>query len=313
MATLSLLWLVRTTKAASIAAFVVQCSELISHIPAEIKYLWKTRLRFVTCLYVWCRYFPLVAQIISLALSQTIENNPRHNLCYISVILRGVAAQLTTTCVETILMIRVHALYNCSRKTGLFLLAIMVIGTSMEVAGSSMSMMRLQPGPQGTMCIPEPCPIGTLLTFVAGCALIQGTLFVMTVSKIVCHRKTGWIKAPVVSSMLRDGFVIFVTLIIIISGIIASDRLRNKRVVVWNVGYSWYLSLISVVGCRLVLNIRRLTVDEAPLIQNEEYNRDIIQLTSSMFEEDIYFSTPSDKTEAKDVHQRTGSGQGKEL
>ncbi|KAF9485716.1 hypothetical protein BDN70DRAFT_916825 [Pholiota conissans] len=291
MTGVSLLWLVRMTQVASIAAFVFQCIAFFCDIRAEVKYLWRTRLRFVTYLYTWCRYFPLVIQIVSITISIIIDGNPRHKLCAINVILKGTAAQLTTTCVEIILMIRVHALFNCSRKTGLFLSTIMVIGTSMEVAGSSMSMIRLRPGPQGSMCIPEPCPTGTLFTFVAGCVLIQGALLVLTVTRIVQHRKTGWMKAPVVSSMLRDGIVVFLTLIIIISGIIATEMLRNQRVVVWNVGYSWYLSLISAVGCRMVLNIRQLAVEEVP--PNEEYNHDVTQV--SMFDEDIYFSTPGDR------------------
>lgn len=121
---------------------------------------------------------------VNLALSEIIQSNPKPNLCVASFISKAITAQLMTTCVETILMIRgahisacpspdaqtdpiqlVHALYNCSWRIGLFLVLVMLIGTSMEIMGSTMSISKLEPGPKGTICIPKRSSVETLLPY----------------------------------------------------------------------------------------------------------------------------------------------------
>lgn len=163
--------------------------------------------------------------------------------------MKGVTSQLITTCVEGILVVRgtypallpnhfftewiilpVHALYNCGSRTGVFLSTILAIGTALEVAGTTMTLAYLGPGIGGSICVPTRCPTATLVVYACvvpisqidvqligflpscGTGLIQITLLVMTLFRILFYRHTGWMRTPVVSLVLRDGVLVFLML-----------------------------------------------------------------------------------------------------
>ncbi|KAF8180136.1 hypothetical protein BJ912DRAFT_981839, partial [Pholiota molesta] len=263
---ISLLWLVRASKAASIGALIFQSLELFNHIPEEIEYLWRTPFRLMTCLYALSRYFPLCVQIANIALSELVYASSKPGLCFFTFIVKGVSAQLITTCIEAILVIRVHALYNCNRRTGLFLLSIMIIGTTLEATGTALTFLHMRPGPKASMCTPQRCPVQSVIAFVLGASLIQATLLVMTLSRIILYRQTGWMRTPVVSLMLRDGVIVFLVLTIIIAVFTAVEMVSSDNMLLFDVVYSWYVALLSIAGCRLVLNMRKLAVQH-PRIQ----------------------------------------------
>ncbi|KAF8191150.1 hypothetical protein BJ912DRAFT_964215 [Pholiota molesta] len=290
---ISVLWVVRAAKSAQIGAFIIQALELFNHITEEIDYLWRTPFRAVTCLYALARYFPFCVQIVNLALSEIIHASPSPTLCVYTFTAKIISAQLLSTCIETILMIRVYALYNRTRRTGLFLLAIMISGTSLELTAAVLCVSKLRPGPRGTICNTKESPIEALVAFVIGGGLIHGTILVMTISKVAIHRKTGWMRTPLVAVLLRDGVFVFLVLSAVLAAFITVETAHGDSVLWWNVVYSWYVALLSIVGCRLVLNMRKLAV-QRPLNEQNSSPADSIQLTS--FFEDQSISVPIDST-----------------
>ncbi|KDR74841.1 hypothetical protein GALMADRAFT_141169 [Galerina marginata CBS 339.88] len=254
---LSLVWI---AKAATLGALVFQFLEFFSQFVDEIEYLWKSRIRLITCLYAWCRYFPLCGQIVNLVFAEMVHNSPSARLCMTAFILKAITAQLTTICVEAILMVRVHALYNNSRRSGILLLLVLLFGTILEVTGAVLSLANLEPGIGGTICTPAPCSPLHLALFAIGCGLIQGVTLFMTGLRIYFSRKRGWTRTPVVSLMLRDGVSIFVLLAVIISSLIGFEVVHRlgDGVLVWDAAYAWYVSLVSISGCRMILSMRKL-------------------------------------------------------
>ncbi|KAF4612689.1 hypothetical protein D9613_011771 [Agrocybe pediades] len=265
----ALLWMVWATKGASISALLFQFLEFFNQFIEEVEYLWSGRIRLISYLYGFCRYFPLGAQIVNIILSELIHNAPSERLCMTAFVMKAATAQLTTTCVETILVVRVHALYNCSRLSGLFLLGILAIGTCFELCGAIMTIMQLQPRPGNNICKPARSSLITISFFAIGCGLIESVLLVMTLAKIILSRNTGWLRTPVISLMLRDSVSVFILLVtessllnctVITSTVVGFEVVRSidDKVSLWAAAYSWYVALLSASGCRIILNMRML-------------------------------------------------------
>ncbi|KAF8148467.1 hypothetical protein B0H34DRAFT_668672 [Crassisporium funariophilum] len=276
------MWVAWATKGASIGALVLQILEFFSQITEEVEYLWRIqsrgRIRLITYLYAWSRYFPLFAQIANLFLSELALHSPTPRQCMITIIYKAITAQLATICIETILAIRgwyrcsrfsdiLHALYNCSRRTGIFLITVSVIGTICEITGTSLTIRILKSDSGDEICNPAQCSATSLALFAFGCGLIQSVLLCMTLTKIILGRKLGLLRTPLVTLMLRDGLAVFLMLVgkrtshlFMISTIFSFETVRSQGVLLWNMAFAWYLALVSVSGCRLILNIRRLAV-----------------------------------------------------
>lgn len=276
------------TRGASIGAFVFLLLEFVNGFREEMEYLWtkRTRVRFVTYLYAWSRYFPLCAQIVNFTLSEVTYASPSPKICFVAYIAKAVTSQLVTTCVEGILAVRVHALYNCSFRTGVFLVTILILGTALEIAGTATTLAHLEPGIGGSICVPDRCPAATLAIYASGTGIIQITLLVMTLFRILVNRHTGWMRTPVVSLVLRDGILVFVMLAIMTSVLISFEIMRTAGVLVWNAAFSWYVTLLSIAGCRLVMNMRKLAVNQ---VRNSQRNSTMTAF-SSIFGD---FSVPS--------------------
>ncbi|KAF8809435.1 hypothetical protein BYT27DRAFT_7187728, partial [Phlegmacium glaucopus] len=75
----------------------------------------RSRFTVVKSLYIWSRYIPLVAQIVTLTLNHKTYQPPlRVQLCVGTFVYHTIVAQLTFTCINAILLIRVYALYHQS-------------------------------------------------------------------------------------------------------------------------------------------------------------------------------------------------------
>ncbi|KIK07564.1 hypothetical protein K443DRAFT_128963 [Laccaria amethystina LaAM-08-1] len=271
-------WLVWAMKGACIGALAIQVMEFFHGFVDEVEYIWqfvksltprrhpltslsihsfRGRVSFVTYLYAWSRYFPLIAQIVNLVFMEIAQSpSAGDRTCLMGYISKAVTAQIATTCVELILLVRVHALYNRSRKSGVLLALVFITGFALEVTSDIRVIKSVIDG-QHKICTPPPYERVALALFAAGVGLVQSTLLLMTVSKVILGRKLGWARTPLVSLMLRDGVLVFALLV----GE-HYDHLfflaRSMGVLIWNAIFSWYVSLLSIVGCRVIMNMRRL-------------------------------------------------------
>ncbi|EDR10468.1 uncharacterized protein LACBIDRAFT_325117 [Laccaria bicolor S238N-H82] len=286
-------WLIWVTKGACIGALATQIMEFFHCFADEVEYIWQFvnplspqhhspfihsssgRISFVTYLYAWSRYFPLIAQIVNLVFMEIAQSPSAHDhTCLMGFITKAVTAQIATTCVELILLVRVHALYNRSRKSGILLGLVFITGFALEVTSDIRVIKSVIDSPNN-ICMPPPYERLALALFAAGVGLVQSTLLFMTVSKVILGRKLGWGRTPLVSLMLRDGVIVFALLIgehydrypfsrvlsssqVVVTLIITFEIAQNMEVLKWNAIFSWYVSLLSIVGCRVIMNMRRL-------------------------------------------------------
>ncbi|KAF9037754.1 hypothetical protein BJ165DRAFT_1614625 [Panaeolus papilionaceus] len=263
-------WVLWGFHAATFSALVLQLLEYLNDLPAEIEFFTNTPKRPATYLYAWSRYFGLVAQVSTLVLNELGNRRASWKLCMATFIAKGVCAQLMISCVEAILMIRVHALYSCNRGVGRILTSIFLVGTLCEIVGSALMIRSTQPlhdlsslhqlSATGEVCGTTKMRAGPMLVFALGTALVQGTVVISTVRKIFLNRRSRWHRTPLVSLMVRDGIAIFIMLAAMISTVISMEVVKGQGPLWWNVSSAWFIGLLSIGGCRLILNMRKLTI-----------------------------------------------------
>jgi len=263
----------QSVKFASFGALAVQIWEFVNSFFDEAEYLWRSRFTLVKLLYVWSRYVPLVGQIVNLALTQ-IDEVPSNGLSCVGIfVYKTVMAQQTLTCVEIILLIRVYALYNQSRRVKYFLCTIFLAACVLEIWSSGRIIVALM---MGKSCIPAIIPFASVITFCASASCYQGLILCMTLFKyFVGHH--GRARTPLTSLILREGIMVcFLTFgLLIINATDGGIRMAGLRL--GNAEFAWYISLLSVVGCRLILDMRKLAVSD------ENYWNDYeIDLTSNL-------------------------------
>ncbi|KAF8148465.1 hypothetical protein B0H34DRAFT_265045 [Crassisporium funariophilum] len=273
---------------ASSGALAAQLWELMLYFTDEVEYLWRGKMNFVKVLYFGARYALLVAQAVSLALTHISQNAepPDIKLCILSFVYKSALAQFAVSWIEFILLVRVYALYNRSWRVKYFLITVQVLAITLESTGSGIVMKELL---GSTSCIKPPkAPARALIPFGLGAGLCQFVVISMTLAKFLMNGQHGFLRTPLTSLMLREGLFAFFLILGMLSAIIAYETVRNLGLAIGYAAFSWLVALLSMGGCRLILNMRKLAAtahqqtwdDEEMTSMNLTGNEDSICLTT---------------------------------
>ncbi|TFK71128.1 hypothetical protein BDN72DRAFT_480306 [Pluteus cervinus] len=243
----------------AVGAVTFQICELFSFLGEEVEYFWKEKYTLTKVVYLWSRYFPLGAQIFNLVITHMAQvSYPQTNsarLCSIGFVFKSILAQMTLEAIEAILMVRLHALYNRSRRTGAFLVTIFLFNVIMHTYANILSIRSLIAVPS---CAPPKAPPRTLIFFGVSAILGQSVIFIMTLGKYACGIREGWRRCPLALLMLRDGASAYALLFVTISVMVSIELMRSLTDLMLGGIFVWYVAIVSVVGCRIVLNLCRL-------------------------------------------------------
>ncbi|KAF8148464.1 hypothetical protein B0H34DRAFT_265077 [Crassisporium funariophilum] len=255
----------------TLGAFAVQIWELLTSFFDEVEYLWRSRLTFVKSLYFWSRYFALAVQIVNLALTHALGDHNRWNrLCVGSSVFKAIVAQQALTCVEIILVVRVYALYNQSRRVKYLLCTVFLTAFTLEMTANVLVVRSLA---AGKSCKPKASPMAAVTFFGVGAGLMQSMTLAMTLFKYVAGRRYGWTRTPLSSLMLRDGLAAGFLVFALLAVIFAYEGFQRLEMVIGNAAFSWYITLVSATGCRLILNMRKLA-DSHPSRRTQHEQQD---------------------------------------
>ncbi|KAF8994690.1 hypothetical protein BDQ17DRAFT_1526530 [Cyathus striatus] len=146
---------------------------------------------------------------------------------------------------EAVLMLRVYALYNHSKRIGFTLLALFTLELAAAIGCPISIMPRVK---FDAVCTGEIAPSENLI-FGGSVFTAQFTIAVLTIAK----RSAGQtnVDTKIVRTVLRDGLWVFAAVIVAVSYII----------------FSWPISVFSFITCRVILNLQRMkveTVDQPP-------------------------------------------------
>ncbi|KAG0700498.1 hypothetical protein DFH29DRAFT_931776 [Suillus ampliporus] len=240
-----------------VSSFVLLLWDIVLTSKSEIEYIWpKPRNSFFKWLYFFLRYFSLATQIFhQFAVPYLNSGKAPRSTCSAWYIYTIILGQVQTTAVEIILAVRVYALFNKSRRIAIILGLQMILEYIILVILVGDYFNKI---PSIPYCILSKPPSQILYHAIAAVAT-QSTLLGLSLTKHIMARRAGWGRAPLVSLLIRDGTATYLLICVIFSCIGSFCKIRDERTVIM---FFWLISTISSCGCRLIVNMQRLAVDE---------------------------------------------------
>ncbi|KAH7909305.1 hypothetical protein BJ138DRAFT_1089712 [Hygrophoropsis aurantiaca] len=238
----------------SVASLTFLVWEILVTLDAEVQHIWpKPRTAIFKWVYLSLRYGALTLQIFhQFAVPYLTGGNATDFLCKAWLVYAMINSQVLTTSVEFILMIRVYALYNKSRRIALLLFSLFILETVTLFINSIRTMPNLQ---TSEICVLIK-PAKNVMYYSLAVLLTQSTLLALTVTKHVLARRTGFGRTPLVSQLTRDGTVVYagVLVLILMTGICCSSDSELTMTMFFLSG-----SISPTSGCRLIMNMQRLS------------------------------------------------------
>jgi len=255
---------------ASCCGLVVTGLDLSSLFEEELQYIWKPppRITLVKVLYLFSRYFALLAQITNCIitgvwLSKYSPIPP--SLCRPWIIYQTVVTYFLLGAVNIILILRVYALYNRNNTLLLVVLSIFVGKVGVNVYTAFICI------PKSPLHFDSHCLIthgaGISPYFVGAEIFCQCVLLLFVYAKRFSGWRSGLKSVPVLSIILLDGSLVF---ILTAALLVVTLALAFKSGAIALFVYPAFVCLLSAAGCRLIINIRRLAEwERTPTIQGE--------------------------------------------
>ncbi|TFK66878.1 hypothetical protein BDN72DRAFT_126556 [Pluteus cervinus] len=240
----------------SVASLAFLAWDIIITFEDEVKVIWRNPWSPMKVLYFIIRYLSLSVQISTLfagsELTPALNLHFTHHDCYIWAISQGVGAAFVIISADVVLILRVHALYHCS-KVVQRLLWVLYLGECLIMAlGLKFALPQME---YDSICRVTKSP--TVLSLVAVAPIIfQTILFVLTGIKFVQAVRAGWGHIPLVIILMRDGTWAFFLLFVLLLGDMALYIGVTSTYA--SVLYGWVLTFFSFCGYRILLNINDL-------------------------------------------------------
>ncbi|KAF8878308.1 hypothetical protein BD779DRAFT_1214954 [Infundibulicybe gibba] len=250
----------------SLAALIFLAWDLVMSFGDEYEYMWKRNWTPVKCIYLFCRYFSLVVQIVNHVVTQgPMSKVPvARTFCRTWFAFQGACTISLVFSINALLMLRVYALYDRSRRVATFLVIIFFADV---ISVSIQSYLCVKASVFDQACLMTDTP-PTVVSCCIEMLVMQGTLWGMTWWKR--NRNESWTRTPLVSLVVRDGAFIFVgTFAIMASALPYAMFVKSLE----HVAFSWFIAFLAFSACRLTINLLRLDIPGA-------HTQDDLELTT---------------------------------
>lgn len=241
----------------SVAALTFLVWDILITLDQEVNAIWSKPNRFYSkWLFFFVRYFAVAMQVSMLFVGTqfSLGFHYTESDCVKWYVFQEVSTQLLIAGVESILIIRVHALYDRNRYLTLILIVLFLA----ENIVMTITLIRVVSGVRfDTTCTVIHSP-PSLLFFAVAFVSFETILFVLTLVKFLVALRDGWGRTSVVYLLVRDGtwafMLIFVTLCVN-----AGFYLGAGDSSIAAVAFPWLLSIESFAGARIVLNLHAIS------------------------------------------------------
>ncbi|TFK67622.1 hypothetical protein BDN72DRAFT_898799 [Pluteus cervinus] len=230
---------------------------------------------FMKCLFCFTRYFALVFQVCNqyVMAGPLARSSVGDHMCTRWFAFQTAGTQIQLWMVEVILLLRVYALYNRTYAIGVGLSFAFLAQLAVIVYSSILTFKQLV---FDELCIPiyTPRPV---LYWLASTFLLQVVVAVLTLAKQKIAVRDGWSTAPILVRVTRDGSRVFIAICgwylnthrdlpllkEFFSGLLFAMITYSfmARVAVYII-FSWPVTILTVLGCRLILNMQSLQTDQ---------------------------------------------------
>ncbi|KAF8130277.1 hypothetical protein EV363DRAFT_244809 [Boletus edulis] len=225
--------------------------DIIVTFPGEREYIWRMRRCVFKWFYFYFRYFLLAVQIFHLAISPGLSSGQTpDSLCIIWYRYIVLIAQVSISMIDTILAIRVYALFNRNRKTGVFLGSLILLESGLAV--THMVKCPAVEYLEACFLLKPHNDLANAHTIVV--MTVQSILMGMFIFKQVVGVRLGWGRTPLLSFLVKDATSNYIAVFLLCSTTLAFLGFDDQRAIAV---FYWSTPLYSAVGCRLILNMER--------------------------------------------------------
>ncbi|KAF8910383.1 hypothetical protein CPB85DRAFT_687051 [Mucidula mucida] len=221
----------------------------------EVDDIWtKPNSSWLKWAFLFARYFPLLAQItgrvidlsvlyqLSLILDKSFIRG-----WYISQVL---VVWLTILGAEIVMMSRVYAMYSRNRWIGIGFISLLVMETVTVFLGLGLTLPSSDFDPVMLLTT-------TSQSFVFfGASAMVAQIIILALS-VIRYVRGEWNGIPIIKLMIRDGTLAFGVLFFISLLLVVYTILDTKFA---TTTYAWMITFVSVVECRLILNMQRVPI-----------------------------------------------------
>jgi len=219
-------------------------------LPQEYQKIWKRKLTFPSVLYIANRYFGLIQLSFAVTLASNAWSQEACNHVYYW---EPVGTLITTALSQTILGVRVHAIYGQSRYVAALLSLILLVEIVFRGYAMSTTHAPTLQGPFGPPCGSITGPAGWFIAYYATPLLYDAITFLLTAYKALEFWKHEF-NTPLFTIIWRDGVLYFFAIfsmnlanVIIYLTVPVSLRTVNLTPTV---------ILEVILSCRFILNLR---------------------------------------------------------
>jgi len=242
------------TRFSTFASLAFLVYDHVLTLDAEIEFVWRRAWSFGKVMFIFNRYFGLAV----LAFNSIVHfyHSPTHSqFCEIFRAWTGIAVMLAVMSAEVILMARIYAVYDRSKRV----LIIMAVLFAVNIMSSAMIIFLSPPG--GTRSPPKALPGCFVVDQAASFFIcwIPAFTFETILFSMMLYRGwgtlTGKLSSPLMNVVIRDSIVYF---IIIFAALFANCLTWALSPQTFNVELSgcWTIASSCAFGSRLLLNIR---------------------------------------------------------
>lgn len=234
----------------SLAALAFLVWDLMITVDDEVRYIWPRPWSYIKCVYYFVRYVPVLVEASILCVGT--ELTPRFNFsphdCFIWQVYQAVAVTLVIIAVDTILILRVFALFRNSTIIH-NIIKVAFIG---EIISMIIGIVLATPEIEyNDVCLVVYTPKSFGLWLAS--LVFQLLLFSLTAYRFYSTVKGGWGTVPLVSIMMRDGTWAFFLLFFIYVGYTILVTLPHHSYS--GVLFGWLLAAFSFAGYRIILSL----------------------------------------------------------
>ncbi|KIM45208.1 hypothetical protein M413DRAFT_334567 [Hebeloma cylindrosporum] len=241
----------------SVAALAFLVWDILITVDDEVNLIWPRAWNYTKYVYFLVRYLPMLVQVSILLIGS--ELTPHFHFtahdCYIWQIYQGVAASSIVAMVDTVLILRIYALYHGPRHH--VIRRIVIILFTLELLGLGVGLGLAIPGiTYDDICLIISVPHSLIIFGGSSVVIFQFLLFGLTLYKFIQAVRSGWGDVPLIMLLMRDGTWAFFLLSFLYVGQIGLYAQPDSTFA--GVLYCWLLSAFSFCGYRILLNLNRL-------------------------------------------------------
>ncbi|TFK73958.1 hypothetical protein BDN72DRAFT_833939 [Pluteus cervinus] len=248
-------------RGASYAGLAFSGWETAIAFPDELQYIWSqpAKVTMVNCLYLFSRYFALAVHINNSVISGKLSGlyPVPHDICKAWAIYQTIVTYTMISMVDMILMMRIYAFYNRSKRMGAFLCSLLFIRTGMAAASAIMTFPTSTFTPKCLTSVPPE----VVYLFAVGEVLFQTLILSLTFVRKFSLQQSIWSNSPLLSLLSRDGSLTFLSVVGSLTAILVYSRFQYTEEVAYGHSvFPIFVAATSSASCRMIINMQRLAV-----------------------------------------------------